>query len=128
MRIARDDGATGDVMETLLAVMIVSAGLLLLTTALPSLLSDPSPVVQRSDDVTSIMIEDGILDLARAERMVHSLPEGTGVRLIASDGTSLSILQCVQSTDRDRFVTRTPVLVRTATADFPAILEVTCGG
>lgn len=128
MPIERDRGATGDIMETLLALMIVSTGLLLLAASLPSLLSDPPASAHWSDDVTSLLVEDGVLDLPRAELTVRTLPEGTAVRLITADGASLYLLERLQPTDGDRFVTRTPVLVRTATVSFPAILEVACAG
>ena len=127
MRLCADGKATGDIMETLLALMVVCAGILLLVSALPALLAASPRPIHPADDMTTLLTEDGVLDLNRAERTMSSLPEGTTVRLIMADGSSLCLL-AGPSTEGDRFVARTPVLVRSAGTDFPAILEVACAG
>jgi hypothetical protein len=128
MALRADRRGTGDIMETLLSLMVVCAGLLLLTAALPALLAPSEPPSDRSREVTSLLVKNGILDLHQAEQDVSSLPEGTEVRVVRYDGTTLELLDRPRPTVGDRFVTRTAVLVRTPSTGYPAILEVACAG
>lgn len=127
MHLSKDVRATSDIMETLLALMLVSGGVLLMAVCLPSLLSEGEGHDQKAELITSRLIEDGIVDLVRAERMLPSFEEGTAVRLITADGI-IDLLKAEVLPERDRFVARTPVLVHTVASDFPALLEVACVG
>jgi hypothetical protein len=124
MRDLRDTSGMSDVLEVLISLMIVSAGVMILATSLPSLLAQQD---LRSDvySIISELAPDGRLELMRAEGLVASLPSEVGVRLMFEE-ENLTLKESAQGTAGDVHVGRVPVTVSTAAGLRPALLEVSC--
>jgi hypothetical protein len=126
MALRSDAMASIDIVETLFALMVVSIGVIMLSASLPALIRDTAEGPSLAEEMVTALISDGALDLAQAERRAANLTGGIGIRIISEQGPNLTLRELIAPEHSDLHVIRVPVLLRTASGEMAAILEVSC--
>jgi hypothetical protein len=121
-----DSGANSDIGELLAAMAVVSAGILILASALPGLLAAEERGSDHSARIISSLVVDGVLDLRRAEGLAGTMGWEAAIRVVAPGMDGIQLLESEWPDSAALHVRRTPVLVHSLDRDFPAMLEVTC--
>lgn len=119
-----DKAGTSDVLEVLVSLMIVSAGVMLLAASLPAMFSSPEGEGSELDMIIADLAPGGTLELLEAEQKADSMSDRIGVRLIFEDEELT--LRPGAAASGERYVARLPVTVMTADGQRPAVLEVSC--